>query len=191
MKKMTRGRAFPRPDDLAQLTTFRWPVRSYGLVKGKDVRLVGSQLSTAERDRKVFLIEYSSPPEPKIDAPDAALFREFADTPMTPNGMLGFATKHGWLGVGDLVLNQAVVADLNLKNVIRMADLAKLPSARRVTRRRKSPMKGLHPCSSAEQLETWCKEIATMDRLVCLWDLTTGSNAQSKRFDQRIRWIGG
>jgi hypothetical protein len=162
-----------RADELVQLTNFEWavPKEGYRWVTGK--RWVGklvpseNRLAAAAEGTESFLIECPSEAATMNRPLHDALFREFAETPLTPEGVLGFANRHGWLGVAQLVGSEV------------FRDETHPPRER--------------PVRLCERKDTWLAEIAAMYRLVRLWDSIAHGRRHAhngaKRFEQRIAWI--
>jgi len=82
-----------------------------------------------------------------------ALFKTFAGTPRTPEGVLTFANQYGFLGTGQVGIKEAVGPKDNTWVVV-----------------------------SGETLEVWSKEIEDMSHAVNLWEAASGrdSNYLSK-----------
>jgi len=126
----------------------------------------GRLVAGAPKTTKRFLVGCSAEARLPQAPLDGALFREFAETPQTPDGALCFANQHGWLGVAEPIVSAAFPDE---SHALRM-----------------------RPVRGGEQIHAWMSEIAAMHRLVRVWDIVLGRRGPSHgsaRFEQRIRWI--
>jgi hypothetical protein len=116
-----------------RLYDFRWhvPEAGYQWTKVEVQRQVWSVLEPAGRKERHYepLKEYKT------------LFREFASTPPTPEGVLAFANRYGPLGVLTDGVHRLHPAVARLKGI------------------------------PGERFEVWCKEINTLKAAVDLWDM--------------------
>ena len=183
MEAFTRNRIYAlQPDELAQLTSFRWHVGDYDLAKGREWRLA-SQADIPARGEEWFLVQSSQETKTSNDPPGPAVFREFADVRPTRDDVLKFANKHGWLGVGEPMIPSGVVPTTYTipKETLKIL--------RQNRHRKLAATKQLYPVRLGERLRTWFKEISTMHRLVRIWEPPFGVEAAKRKFEHRIRWI--
>jgi hypothetical protein len=119
--------------------------------------------------RAFYLVERVAEGDKPDYSPDAALFREFADIPLSREGVLKFANKYGWLGASDLIIPRGVAPIM-------------------YTIPQEALQANLNSGCLGERADTWFSEIVAMNRLLRIFDSARGANSAKKRFDQRIRW---
>jgi hypothetical protein len=114
---------------------------------------------------------------------EPALFRTFADTPATEEGIQHFASQYGWLGIPSLVLPQE---ELNLiDEQIRMAEEAGTLETLLVTSFREALEALRDPTKSkgiaGESLADWKETIWRMRFGLGLWDAIERKNVEQLR----------
>ncbi len=155
-------------DELVQLANFRWalPGGGYCWVQGARIRTetVLPAKSFVPSSAEPCLVHCSSETK-TTDAPvNEALFREFAETPRTQEGVLNFANTHGWLGLNEPLMSPAFPVN------------SESPKGK--------------PVVLGERLGRWLGEIDAMYHLVRVWDPPIRGPSRvshrAGRFDQRV-----
>jgi hypothetical protein len=120
---------------------------------------------TQQPEKSFYLVrtgggESTNPPYDPFT--ETGLYRNFADTPATREGILDFANRYGWLGVG-VNIDEPVPDEPNSYNL-----------------------------ANGEPEETWYREIATMRHLIGLWENAGGSGHHTNKswLSEFIHWKG-
>jgi hypothetical protein len=174
-------------DELTQLATFRWQRGTYEWVEARPLQLAASRAEASANRNAVYLVERVMEGDKPDDSPDAALFREFADVPLSREGVLNFANKYGWLGVGPLTL---VIPRKVCRYPIReevASEMETLLAQGNRARILSHPTEA-YPVQPGERPAEWFKEIAAMSQLLRVFDPPGGADPLKKRFEQRVIW---
>jgi len=152
-----------------------WPVHPAGYQISLQVPRAGSRKDLSTQPGRFLspVLPTSGPRRiyaPLLDHP--ALFKTFADTPQSPEGIAEFANRYGFLGFAE------IVGSVSATRSELPASVAETFGTSQAIRRRTGTV--------GEPVEAWFSEIGAMADMLRIWEAAQGTDQHA--LAQRIEW---